>query len=1015
MAGALDLGTLYSKLFVDYSDLAKAEKEAIAFTSKTNAHVAKLSDGFKNTGKALTATVTTSLSAVTALSFNAAREFSVAFADVKKQVSDLNDTNIGDFEKQILDVGRNSLIGAKGIAALVTEGGRMGDLSKDALEFAKAAEQMAVAFEFGNTKEGATKAGEVIGKLKSQFKLTTAEVIEMGDAINYYADTTTGSVQGILDIMVRQGATIKSVTNLTNGQIVALATTFEQLSSSPEIAATAMKNFTLSLTQGTATTKLGQEAFRAIGLDAVEMSKMMKKDAVGGINEVLKAIGKVKDYEQSGIIKTLFGEESIGPISAMIGNVKLLETNMQNAADSSKFLGSLKKEWERAMNTDNNKMMLALSALNVAFINIGKVIVPIVADLASKFSVWLTSIGNLDPGLVKLGLVMGVVAAAIGPILLGIGSFLGAVLPAITAAGGLTAALAGLGAIAGPIGLVIAGIAGAAYLLYENWETVSVFIKGIIDKIVSYFNTWKDNNSQLLADISSNWNSFISAAGELWDTLYNLIGNTITSIITSLNSMLAPIGGLQGAWDLFKTGVGIALTYIGELLNSFLSTSTNVLTQVNDLLKNISWDSFKELALSALKSLAAYYTELILDTGDFVLKIIAGLKQVPEAFRIIFNEVVTYLKSINWSQLGSDLMTGLKNGIMSGAKNVVGAAKAAAGSITEGVREAFDTHSPSKVFEAIGADLMDGLGIGINRNTDQAVAQMVASANSLIGAAKEKLSTEQIANNFKSFESNIMLDSSLSDGGTNYELEIQKEQAYYTKSLQMLEEAQALKIESISGYAAIREQIETRHAANIMSINKEVFSSTRNALDQTLAALEQYGGKQSKIYKAIFAVSKAFAIAEAGIAIAQNIAKASAVGFPYNIPFIAGAVAQGAGIMANIQSIGAFNNGGYLATGQVGMVGEKGAELISGPANVLSTQNTKELFNSKGGSGEVINNIIIQNLPGQTATVSKDKDNATIIRIAVDTAKKEIAHEANYGGGVVVPAILKAGGQKRRV
>ncbi|MBJ9739698.1 tape measure protein [Acinetobacter oleivorans] len=76
-------------------------------------------------------------------------------------------------------------------------------------------------------------------------------------------------------------------------------------------------------------------------------------------------------------------------------------------------------------------------------------------------------------------------------------------------------------------------------------------------------------------------------------------------------------------------------------------------------------------------------------------------------------------------------------------------------------------------------------------------------------------------------------------------------------------------------------------------------------------------GEQSKAYKLMFAADKAYAIAAAGIAIQQNIAAASKVGFPYNLPLIAGAVAQGVSIIANIRAIKdqGFADGGYTGSG----------------------------------------------------------------------------------------------------
>ena len=63
-----------------------------------------------------------------------------------------------------------------------------------------------------------------------------------------------------------------------------------------------------------------------------------------------------------------------------------------------------------------------------------------------------------------------------------------------------------------------------------------------------------------------------------------------------------------------------------------------------------------------------------------------------------------------------------------------------------------------------------------------------------------------------------------------------------------------------------------------------------------------FAGEQSGIYKAMFAASQAFAIAESVIKIQQGIASAAALPFPANIPAIASVVAATAGIVTTIQN-----------------------------------------------------------------------------------------------------------------
>jgi hypothetical protein len=102
-------------------------------------------------------------------------------------------------------------------------------------------------------------------------------------------------------------------------------------------------------------------------------------------------------------------------------------------------------------------------------------------------------------------------------------------------------------------------------------------------------------------------------------------------------------------------------------------------------------------------------------------------------------------------------------------------------------------------------------------------------------------------------------------------------------------------------------------------------------------------GEKSRAYAAAFAIEKGFAVAQAALALGQNIAEASKVGFPYNIPMIAGAMAQGAQIASIISSVAApttgYKTGGY--TGNYGT--SEVAGVVHGKEYVLNAEATKRV------------------------------------------------------------------------
>jgi len=134
-----------------------------------------------------------------------------------------------------------------------------------------------------------------------------------------------------------------------------------------------------------------------------------------------------------------------------------------------------------------------------------------------------------------------------------------------------------------------------------------------------------------------------------------------------------------------------------------------------------------------------------------------------------------------------------------------------------------------------------------------------------------------------------------------------------------------------------------------------LLSGASQGFDALAGLAKQYAGEQSGIYRAMFAVSKAFAIADAIVKIQQGIAAASAMPWPANLAAIASTIAATGSVISTISSAnfsGAYDQGGNIPAGKIGLVGEFGPELVRGPANVTSRRDTADAFRSAQDSGQ---------------------------------------------------------------
>lgn len=241
-----------------------------------------------------------------------------------------------------------------------------------------------------------------------------------------------------------------------------------------------------------------------------------------------------------------------------------------------------------------------------------------------------------------------------------------------------------------------------------------------------------------------------------------------------------------------------------------------------------------------------------------------------------------------------------------------------------------------------------------------------------------------------------------------WEVEQQQITDKEAQRLAILEEARAADLINEQEYQNTKNQI-------IQSANEQrdqmIMNSTAMLLGQTgemfggmASLMASWGKDQSGLYKTLFAASKAFAIAEATISLWQNVSKAMAYGFPQNIPFIAGAMAQGTSILGSLSSVGAqgFADGGLVRGPGTGRSDSIPAVLSDGEyvSTARATSRYRPqleamnngTYSESGGSGNL--SVIIENY-GNGKVSAQQLDEETLRIIIREEAPEAVADAVN--------------------
>lgn len=479
-----------------------------------------------------------------------------AMADVRKVVDFPTPEAFNKMSDDILEMSTRIPMAAEGIAQIVAAAGRANVPREELMRFAEDAAKMGVAFD-----STAEDAGNTMAKWRTAFSLPQDGVVALADQINALTNNFGGNVGAVTDMVTRIGP-LGKVGGLAAAQIASMSQVLSSVGVESEIGATGIKNMMLALTKGTSATKSQQGAFKALGLDAVQMSKDMQKDAGGAITNVLERIQKLPKEAQAGMLTELFGSESVAAIAPMLTSLDQLKTNFALVGDRSQYAGSMNKEFLSAIATTEGATGLAGNALSALNITMGQFLLPTIVKVSgyvAKAAVAVRGWAKEHPLLAK-----------------GIMIFMGAGAALLILLGGLALAFAALTAAAAPLGIAlgplllivaaIAAVAAAAYLIYDNWGAISAWfgglwegikamVSGAIDFLINAFLTFHPLGLLIRA--------FMPALAYLQSLNFTEIGrNLIQGLINGVVGMLGAlkstiVGAASSVANWFKSKLGI--------------------------------------------------------------------------------------------------------------------------------------------------------------------------------------------------------------------------------------------------------------------------------------------------------------------------------------------------------------------------------------------------------------------------------------------------------------------------
>ena len=556
-------------------------------------------------------------------------EFESAMADVKKVVDFDTPKQFKEMEQDILRLTRTIPMAGTELAKITASGGQLGVARKDLPKFTETIAKMSVAFDMA-----ADQAGDSMAKLANVYQIPIDQIGKLGDAVNHLSNSSPAKAGDIINTLGRVGGVAKQF-GLTEIQTTSLSNAFISLGKTPEIAGTAINGMLTKLMTADKQGAKFQQALKNMGIESKDLKKAIKENGEQALMDFLKQVGKLPKENQMGALVDLFGLEYADDVAVLVSGLETYKKSINELKKTSKdgkpaFIGSMDKEFAARSATTANNWQIFKNSLTEIGITAGSVLLPALNQLMTtirpiinSFADWASKNPEVVSALVHLA--AGFAALKVGGLMF---RFVGNELSGLMVSFRLAKALlgvdwlatvirfkSGIGALArifgvvktaatllgsglmslgrflliSPIGIALALLGVAAYMLYKNWDGVvggakalwqdlSNFISGVVNSIASFFGTcWERIKAFFNSGIGN-----ISAQIINWSPLglfYQSFASVMSWFGVQLPSSFTQFGAniIQGLWNGLKSKIESVKTWFAQQAASLKQTFAGVM------------------------------------------------------------------------------------------------------------------------------------------------------------------------------------------------------------------------------------------------------------------------------------------------------------------------------------------------------------------------------------------------------------------------------------------------------
>ena len=419
------------------------------------------------------------------------------------------------------------------------------------------------------------------------------------------------------------------------------------------------------------------------------------------------AFSQLSESERAQAAEALVGKNAMSGFLALMNTAPEDIEKLSTAIDNCD--GTAAQMAETMQDNLAGQLTILKSQLEELAISFGEMLMPAIRAIVSKIQAFVDKLNGMSESQRKAILTIGLIVAALGPLLVIIGTLISKVGVAMQGFVKLATGVKKLG-VAVKAGTGVFGKLGAAL---GGISAPVLAIVAVVAVLIAAFKHLWDTNEEFRNAITGIWEGIVSKIQAFCQGIVdrlNALGFDFSSIVDVLKSLwgglcqfFAPV--FEAAFNVVSTVLGTVLDVITGLLDVFIGLFAGNWSQMWEGVKEIFsgiWDGITGLfdtALNLLKSLAETVFGWFGSTWESVW---SGIKSF---FETIWNGIVAFFTGI-WNAIVSTV-TAQINAVKTVVTTVFNAVKTTATTIWNGIKTAISTvvdgikSKVSSVFESV--------------------------------------------------------------------------------------------------------------------------------------------------------------------------------------------------------------------------------------------------------------------------------------------------------------------------